>query len=439
MVVPADAADHLCSDQPLAASPAHHREPAPFDMNALNERDPGDLPADRHGLTSCGEVAGVRAQCLDDLSMLIQGHPTPACVKDCQLRFVAVNEAFCRMVGLSHADLIGKCVEDLEEPSMFHGATELELAVLNSGQPASQPVEIRTPDGRQLSPLCSAHAFHDGTRILGLMCWLTIPAHQTQAWALREQEMLAHLSQVAHELRSPISGIIGLAQLLLQRTQLDPQHRKWLKTIENCADHLSSTINDMVEIGMIHTGEIRLQPAPVLMGNLLQDVAHWIRPQMKHPEVVLHSHLTLPDVLDDDLTAEVDAQRLKQLLVNLLSNAVRVTRHGAIHLHCRVMPERFCNPLLARLRFEVKDTGPGMDAGRVADLLSHGTALELWSDLQGDRRGGLGLLISRRLVRALGGELKVASQLGHGTTFWFDIVVPTRPAAQLLPVSSAIS
>lgn len=240
-------------------------------------------------------------------------------------------------------------------------------------------------------------------------------------WQAREQRLLAHLAQVAHELRSPLSGVIGLARLTARDAELSPKHRRWLESIAQCGEHLTRTVNDLIDVGLATTGGVTLRPQPLDLDALLQEMADLTQPELQQPGVQLQVRLQ-DDAPGAAPVVCVDGQRLRQLLLNLLGNAARATAQGSIFLGCcRVGP--------ARWRFEVADTGSGLSAGRLAELFEQGHALELWSHGSVDRHGGLGLLISRRLARALGGELSVRSSPGRGTTFWFEVDAPDAPPA----------
>lgn len=243
-------------------------------------------------------------------------------------------------------------------------------------------------------------------------------------WLAREQRLLAHLGQVAHELRSPLAGLVGLAQLTAQQAELDPKHRRWLDSIARCGEHLARTVNDLIDVGMASTAEVTLRPRPLRLSALLQEMTDLVQPQLQAPGVTVHSWLQARTP-GDDPTVWVDGQRLRQLLLNLLCNAARATAEGEITLRCSWLAP-------GRWRFEVADTGSGLSAERLAELFQQGHALEIWAHGSADRHGGLGLLISRRLARALGGELAVRSSPGQGTTFWFEVDAPQAPTGSAL-------
>lgn len=238
-------------------------------------------------------------------------------------------------------------------------------------------------------------------------------------WRAREQRLLAHLGEVAHELRSPLAGLVGLARLTAREADLEPRHRRWLDSIARCGEHLTQTVNDLIDVALASTGEVTLRPQPVRLSALLQELTDLVQPELRQPAVALRS-LLQGRTPDDDPVLWVDGQRLRQLLLNLLFNAARATTHGEITLVCR-----WQRP--GRWRFEVSDTGSGMSADQLARLFQQGHALEIWTQGSQDRRGGLGLLISRRLAQALGGDLAVRSSPGVGTTFGFDIDAPPSP------------
>ena len=246
------------------------------------------------------------------------------------------------------------------------------------------------------------------------------PLQDSEAEA-RERRLLAHLAHVAHELRSPLHGLVGLARLTASEAELSPKHRRWLDSIAQCGEHLSRTVNDLLEVGLASSAEVTLRPQPLRLSALLNGLAELARAEVRNPSVLVRTQLQGGHPTADPVLW-VDGQRLRQLLLNLLGNAARATAEGSISLNChRVGPARWC--------FEVADTGHGMDADQLAELLRQGHALELWSHGSPERRGGLGLVISRRLAQALGGELAVRGTPGGGNTFWFEIDAPAAPSA----------
>ena len=234
------------------------------------------------------------------------------------------------------------------------------------------------------------------------------------------------LAAMSHELRTPLNGVIGYAQVLQADTRMAPDQQERLRIVQSSGEHLLRMINDVLDLAKIEAGKIELRPAPFALGDLLADVAaaHTIAAATKG----LACHLAAAA----DLPAWVrgDAQKLRQILDNLLGNAVKFTAAGTITL--RVAP--VADPSVLQLstphfqlhekliEFSVQDTGPGISAADQQRLFQ---PFEQARDNRPDVAGtGLGLAISRVLVERLGGHLTLMSTPGVGSTFAFTLPLP---------------
>ena len=237
----------------------------------------------------------------------------------------------------------------------------------------------------------------------------------------REGQFLASLS---HELRTPLNGVLGMAGLLAD-TRLDADQKAYLDAIRQSGEHLLGLVNDVLDLAKLEAGRLQLAHAPVDAEALLQGVCELLSPRAhgKRLEIAWTAPCGTPRVLSDD-------GRLRQILFNLAGNAVKFTEAGGVILALD------CTPLeggRTRLRFEVKDTGPGIaeaDQERIfeafAQARDHGAHFD---------STGLGLAIVRRLVEGLGGRLGLDSAPGEGSCFWFeldcDVAAPAAAGARI--------
>ena len=244
------------------------------------------------------------------------------------------------------------------------------------------------------------------------------------------------LANMSHELRTPMNAILGFAQILSRSDALTAEDRRNLATIDRSSEHLLELINSVLDMSKIEDGKLTLSTSPVDLPALAADLGRMFS------LAASRKHLEFTVDLDPDLPRVVlaDELKLKQVLINLLNNALKFTAAGRVTLSVRAEPSADAPPVShrRRLRFAVADTGPGISREEQAQLFQLFTQTTL-----GRRSGvgtGLGLALSQGLVRLMGGTIEVASDLGHGAVFSFSIeteiaaasAVPGRSAARAL-------
>ncbi len=221
----------------------------------------------------------------------------------------------------------------------------------------------------------------------------------------------AFLANMSHELRTPLNGVLGFTQIVLKDPALAPEHRERLGLVAQSGEHLLGMINEVLDLSKIEAGRMELASRDFDLPSMLRRTVEGFRPRAA--EKGLELRLTLAPDLPRAVRA--DEGRLRQVLVNLLGNAVKFTERGAVDL--RAAPkgsDRVC--------FEVRDTGLGIPADRLPFLFQ---AFQQAAPAELAAQGaGLGLAISRRLVEFLGGHLQVETTAGEGSTFWFALALP---------------
>jgi signal transduction histidine kinase/CheY-like chemotaxis protein len=266
--------------------------------------------------------------------------------------------------------------------------------------------------------------------ILGLVAQAKITAFQDhQAHLIEELETArdkadaankaksAFLGVISHELRTPMNGVLGAAQLL-SATRLDATQKEYVSIVRNSGDNLLALLNDILDLTKIEADRMALEAIEIDVPELVERVgATWsARSQEKSIDYAVDVAPGTPSIVVGDPT------RLSQIVHNLLSNAIKFTERGAVSL--KVSAERL-NETRARLTFRVSDTGPGIAADDVERLFQPFTQL----DASSTRRfggTGLGLTICRRLAALMGGELNVESTVGQGSTFILTIEADVR-------------
>jgi PAS domain S-box-containing protein len=218
------------------------------------------------------------------------------------------------------------------------------------------------------------------------------------------------LASMSHEIRTPLNAILGFSQLLLRDPAVAPEHREQLMTINRSGEHLLAVINDILEMSKIEAGRAHLHLTTFDLGALVTDIAAMfkLRAQSKGLSLVVR--------LCDDLPAAVtsDENKIRQVFINLLGNAVKFTQRGQITWNIGTARTGSGH----RLVTSVEDTGPGIEATEIGRLFDKFAQTSL-----GIRAGGtgLGLAISREFARLLGGDVTVKSEPGKGSCFHFDI------------------
>ena len=240
------------------------------------------------------------------------------------------------------------------------------------------------------------------------------------------------LSSMSHELRTPLNGILGYAQILKRRVQ-DPNTLNGLDIIERSGDHLLTLINDILDLAKVEAGKLDLQPSEINLALFVGQIIDIIRARAETKSLSLsYENLsTLP------AGVMADEKRLRQVLLNLLGNAIKFTQQGGISLTVEMLAEnKIGDGVQAQLRFSVKDSGVGMSSDQLEQIFQ---PFEQVGDREKQAEGtGLGLAISREIVEVMGGELRVESQLGQGSRFWFEVSLLVVEVAESTPVPAQI-
>jgi len=227
-----------------------------------------------------------------------------------------------------------------------------------------------------------------------------------EAAELANRTKSVFLATVSHELRTPLNAILGYTQILLTDS-LAPDHHDQIATIHQAGEHLLGLINDILDISKAEAAAIEIIPAQISIPQLIDETAAIIRPRAE--EKGLHFQCTTDVRLPQTITA--DRKRLKQILLNLLSNATKFTDRGFVHLAVSRKP--------GCIRFLVSDTGSGIAAQDLPRLFQ--PFQQLGNSGRHTEGTGLGLSVCKRILDVLGVELLVRSELGKGSSFWFEL------------------
>jgi two-component system, sensor histidine kinase and response regulator len=380
----------------------------------------------------------------DFLQNVIDAVGDPMFVKDDQYRWLLGNRAYWEFHHLPAGALLGKTVFDLLPAERAQRFTEQDDTVMATGE-TDEMLEVLTDgQGRKRTVLTKKSRLTDadGRHVLvGIVRDITERqrAKEQMAAANRELELAAaragelavaaaaadrakseFLASMSHEIRTPMNGVIGMVGLLLD-TPLTAEQREYAETIRASAQALLVVVNDILDFSKIEAGRLTIEAVPFAASDLLHESAELLRADAERRGLALRLHLSasLPTTLIGD------AGRIRQVVINLVGNALKFTEQGSVQI------DATCTPVSveeSELLVSVQDTGIGIspaDLPRLFERFSQADA----STTRKYGGTGLGLAISKRLVELMGGEIGVESVHEQGSRFWFRVRlrVPSEP------------
>ena len=260
---------------------------------------------------------------------------------------------------------------------------------------------------------------------------LALAVVQAQAASRAKSAFLANMS---HEIRTPLHVMLGFAQVLTRDVATSTHQREHLSTIQQSGTHLLQMINDVLDLSKIEAGRLTLTPAATNLAQLLAEVQQLFAKRAAEHRLALR----LEAAADLPRTVSVDGGKLRQVLINLLDNAVKFTERGEIVITVRCIPAAALDATTVAVEFAVRDTGAGIAPDELDALFV--TFQQTASGRQTHQGTGLGLALSRQIIRQMGGDIVCESTSGHGSRFWFTLpllvtqdVAPLQQVVGLLP------
>jgi PAS domain S-box-containing protein len=362
---------------------------------------------------------------LETNQLIMDNSQDVICTIDEDGRFVTINEASEALWGFSPGELIGRRYMELVHPDDQPATEKAAVDIFETGRLVDFVNRYIRKDGSVVSVLWSASwsaskkmffcVAHDVTERARIEAALRDAKEEADRANYEKSEFLSRMS---HELRTPLNAILGFGQLL-ERQNPTAHQRARVDHIMSAGRHLLNLINEVLDISRIEAGHLQLSVEPVGVRELLKEALDLMRPLAADRAMQL-----LGDAqLDEDLFVVADRQRLKQVLLNLLTNAVKYTAVGG-RVTVSVQPS---GPTTTRI--VVTDTGAGIPTEKLTRLFTPFDRLGV--EQSGVEGTGLGLALCQRLMHAMAGEIGVTSTVGEGSAFWIELPAVGSPLKTL--------
>jgi len=353
------------------------------------------------------------------LQNIITNAPVAVAILDRNMRYLAYSDRWLTDYHLPAESLVGRSHYEIFShiPERWREVHRRALAgeVLSCAEDT-----IDYPNGSQGYFRWAIHPWHTPQGEVGGVVIATHPIDElvrAREAALENSRLKSQfLANMSHEIRTPMNGVLGMTGLLF-KTELDPKQQDFVRAIRTSADHLLAIINDILDFSKLEAKEIELEELDFDLEECLESIIDLLATQADHKGIELAA------IVDRDIPRYLrgDPGRLRQVLLNLMSNGIKFTDSGEVtlrvHRHGPPPHERRGAPTL---RFQVRDTGIGIPPGAQSRLFEAFSQVDA-STTRKFGGTGLGLVICKQLVDVMGGEIGVESAVGEGTTFWFTL------------------
>jgi PAS domain S-box-containing protein len=386
-------------------------------------------------ITDRKQLARALSNTLRTLSALLETLPLPVIIRDTDRHVTLVNAAWEKMLGIPRNEIIGKQIEEYSKRVLSENHRQSDEEVMVAKRALRYETIVHGIDGAHYDVIVAKTPLiaEDGS-VTGVAAIVTDISEQKRTAEVLERARLSaeaavqaksrFLANMSHELRTPLNGVVGMASLL-ENTTLDAKQRRFVRTLKTSAEALVTLINDVLDLSKAEAGKLSLAHGSLDLRRELEQVVGLFgaRAHDKNIEIAAHVPRGVPPSIQGD------AVRLRQILGNLVNNAVKFTERGAVLLAVEVIASDEANTLL---EFSVTDTGVGIvreEQQRIFEAFEQadGSVTRKFGGT------GLGLAISRQLVELMGGAMRVESEPGQGSRFSFriPIVMPRAECAAI--------
>ena len=347
-------------------------------------------------------------------------------VEDEQHNIIHANEALIQIFGLnaSPTEIIGQSIFEIAEKVQFlmdksnDFLKTMDLMFEQKEKVLRQ--EFILTDGRIIERDYMPLSGQGIDQIAGHMWQFRDVTfyHKARQEALTASKMKSEfLANMSHEIRTPLNGVVGMIDLL-KETKLNPKQMDYVDTIKTSTNSLMEIINDILDFSKIEAGKVEIETVEFSLIEMLKDLGSLMSPTAKKKN--LNFSILVAENTEDLYIG--DPFRIKQVLFNLVSNSLKFTSQGGITIK---ISEYYREGILASLRFEVEDTGIGMNEEHQRKLFQPFTQADA-STTRKFGGTGLGLSICKRIIEMMSGEIGVKSEVGHGSKFWFTLSLPLQ-------------
>ena len=365
---------------------------------------------------------------LDKFTKLFDSNPALMAVSSLpDRRFIDVNQSFLNTLGYEKYEVLGSNSKELKIFAEPEKQSTISKELAETGKISEKELKVRTKDGRILTGLFSGEIIDNQDEKVFLTVMTDITKQKTAEEEAREasrakSEFLANMS---HEIRTPLNGIIGFSDLL-ERSGLSDKQNEYMNAVKNSADSLMDIINDILDFSKIEAGKLELNPEKTDIFQLCEDIMDIVKFRVAGKEIEL-----LLDIKQDvPRYARVDSVRLKQILINLLGNAIKFTEKGEVELKVMLAAEeKTWGQNSAKILFTVEDTGIGISEKHRKKIFEAFSQEDI-STTKKFGGTGLGLAISNQLLKMMDSKLRLESKLGVGSAFYFTLSLAVEHAPE---------